>query len=68
MVVSDNHCVVHDWWLEDGELCPVCEGILLERERVVGLLELLRGEYRAMMSPDDADVVNVCLDVIRGDV
>lgn len=42
MVVSDNHCFVHGWWLEDGELCPVCEGILLERERVVELLKTVR--------------------------
>lgn len=37
--MSALHCELHEWWLEEGELCPVCEGMLIERERIVKLLD-----------------------------
>lgn len=43
------------------------EGRIQERERIIKLLETLRSEYRAMTSPDDSDVVNVCITLIKGE-
>ena len=37
--MSVLHCEHHGWWLEEGELCPVCEGIEIERKRIIGLLD-----------------------------
>lgn len=36
-----NQCEPHGWWLDDGELCPVCEGAQVEREHIVGLIKML---------------------------
>ena len=33
------HCEQHGWWLEEDEMCPVCEGIAFERERIIKLLD-----------------------------
>lgn len=43
------------------------EGRIKERERIIRLLETLRSEYRAMTSPDDSDVVNACITLIKGE-
>lgn len=37
--VTDLHCEPHGWWLEEDEQCPVCEGIEIERKRIIGLLD-----------------------------
>lgn len=37
--MSTWHCEKHDWWLEEDEICPVCDGIALERERIIKLLD-----------------------------
>jgi hypothetical protein len=31
-------CDAHGWNFEPGDACPVCEGIVLERERIIALL------------------------------
>ena len=36
------HCEPHEWWVEEGEPCPVCEGIGIERKRVIELLKTVR--------------------------
>lgn len=37
--MSTWHCKQHSWWLEEDELCPVCDGVALERERIIKLLD-----------------------------
>ena len=32
-------CDAHGWNFEPGDTCPVCDGMELERERIIGLLE-----------------------------
>lgn len=32
-------CDAHGWNFEPGDTCPVCDGIVLERERIIALLE-----------------------------
>lgn len=42
-------------------------GKTVERERIIKLLEELRSEFRTQTSPDDSDVVNMCLALIKGE-
>lgn len=43
------------------------EGELRERERIIALLEELRSEFRARTEPDNSDVVNMCIALIKGE-
>ena len=51
-----NECKTHGWWLEDDEQCPVCEGIGLERERIIALLEA------TYIQDDEEHSIDNCLD------
>ena len=31
-------CDAHGWNFEPGDTCPVCDGMVLERERIIALL------------------------------
>lgn len=32
-------CEEHDWYFEDDDICPVCQGIELEHSRVLRVIE-----------------------------
>lgn len=44
------HCEKHSWTFEPGDECPTCEGMRLERERII---QVIRDWYEA-----DADLID----------
>lgn len=58
-VVDKLLCEPHGWFLEEGEPCPVCEGIEIERERIVKVLSTCDEEVygRLVYSGDRAELI-----------
>ena len=69
-VSESNQCVTHDWWLEDDEKCPVCQGIGLERERIIALPGREIDAMRASRSPSDWEQsygIDIAIALIKGE-
>jgi hypothetical protein len=62
-------CDAHGWNFEADDTSPVCDGIELERERVIALLEARRYDLASCLKDDDcavrADAIEVCISDIK---
>lgn len=58
--MTEGQCEKHNWYVEKNAVCPVCEGIELERSRILSTLEA------SYTGEDDDWAIDWAIEIVKG--